>query len=96
MAVEVVPAVVVSAGGAGVGVAGGVLDVLEWDAGGEGFGDEGVAEAVGCDLGGCGDAGVAGQSLDHLESGGVGEFCGAVVVEEQPSGRWVVVVEVGV
>ena len=37
---------VVAAGGAWVGVAGGVLDVLEGCAGGEGFGDEGVPKAV--------------------------------------------------
>jgi hypothetical protein len=43
VAVEVVAGPVVAAGGAWVGVAGGVLDVLEWYAGGECFGDEGVA-----------------------------------------------------
>jgi hypothetical protein len=42
VAVEVVAGAVVAAGGAGVGVAGGVLDVSEGCAGVEGVGDEGV------------------------------------------------------
>jgi hypothetical protein len=41
MAVEVVAAVVVAPGRAGVGVSGCVLDVLERHAGGEGLGDKG-------------------------------------------------------
>jgi len=48
--VVVLAGAVVAAGGAGVGVAGGVLDVLEGCAGGESLGDEGMAEAVGGDL----------------------------------------------
>lgn len=53
---------VVAACGAGVAVAGGFLDVAEWDAGVEGVGDEGVAEAMGVDF--VGDSGSAGDASD--------------------------------
>ena len=47
MSVEIVAGAVVAASGAGIGVAGGVLDVAEAGAGVEGEGDEGVPEVVG-------------------------------------------------
>jgi hypothetical protein len=45
--VERHPGAVVAQSGAGIGVAGGFLDVAQWNAGVEGGGDEGVAERVG-------------------------------------------------
>ena len=52
---------VVASGGAGVGVAGGVLDVLEGDTGLAGAGNERDAEGVGADLPGrAGERGVMG------------------------------------
>ena len=50
MAVQGVAASVVAAGGAGVGVPGGVLDVLEGDAGLAGAGDERDPQRVRADL----------------------------------------------
>lgn len=52
MVLEGVAGPVVATGGAGVGVAGGVLDVLEGDPGLAGQGDEGVAQRVGVSPGG--------------------------------------------
>ena len=51
---------VVAHGGAGVGVAGGFLDIAERDAGVEGSGDERVAEGVGSDA--LGDPGPSGDA----------------------------------
>src|SRR5690606_23106161 len=59
LAVAVVP----HRGGRGL-VAGGQLDVTEWDAGVEGVGDEAPAAAVGGDV--LGDAGLADEGLDAL------------------------------
>jgi hypothetical protein len=67
MAVEVVAATVVAAGGAGVGVASGVLDVLERYARLAGQGDEGVAEAVRGELVAVLDAGRGAESADETE-----------------------------
>src|SRR4051794_10123943 len=62
----------VAARGARVGVAEGVLDVLERRAGVEGFGGEGVAEAVRMDVRGAGDAGGPGQAAELFVGAGVG------------------------
>src|SRR4051794_36457344 len=59
---EVVAVAVVAAGGAGVGVADGVLHVAQRDAFVEGGGDEGGAHGVWADPFGVGDAGVAGEA----------------------------------
>jgi len=91
VAVEVVPAVVVAPGCSGVGVAGGVLDVLEGRAGCEGFGDEGVSQAVGRDRRRGLDARPLGETLDQLVGGDVGELAGLGAVEEEPAGLGVVV-----
>jgi hypothetical protein len=61
VAVEVVTGPVVAPGSAGIGVAHGVLNVLERHAGTEKLGGEAVAEAVRAQLAGGGDAGLAGQ-----------------------------------
>src|SRR4051794_4962395 len=63
-AVEVVPVAVVAPGGAWVGVAEGVLDVLQRGAEAEGFGGEGVPQAVRGDGVRCFDAGGAGEAAD--------------------------------
>src|SRR6476661_682304 len=90
MTIEVVSAVVVAPCGAGVGVTGCVLDVLQRYAGGEGLGDEGVAEAVRSDRRSSRDAGPDGESLDHFKSRGVGESFAFGAVEKKPARQWVV------
>ena len=67
VAVEVGFRAVVAAGGAGVGVAHGFLDVFQWNVGGAGFGDEGVAQAVRADPVGGGDADGAAGHPAHLQ-----------------------------
>src|SRR3954453_9642398 len=66
---EVVAVAVVAAGGAGVGVADGVLHVAQWDAFVEGGGDEGGAHGVRADPFGVGDAGVAGEAAEEAPGG---------------------------
>ncbi len=87
--VEVVPAVVITPGRSGVGVAGGVLDVLGGRAGCERFGDEGVAQAVRRDRRRGLDARPLGETLDQLVGGGVGQLAGVGAVEEEPACRGV-------
>src|SRR4051794_6124739 len=70
---EVVAVAVVAAGGAGVGVADGVLHVAQRDAFVEGGGDEGGAHGVRADPVGVGDAGVAGGAAGGGAGGGPGE-----------------------
>jgi len=85
--VEVVAAVVITPGRSGIGMAGGVLDVLEGRAGGQGFGDEGVAQAVRGDRRRCLDAGSFGETLEQLVGGDVGQLAGLGAVEEEPACR---------
>src|SRR3954471_16376534 len=66
---EVVAVAVVAAGGAGVGVADGVLHVAQRDAFVEGGGDEGGPHRVRADAFGVGDAGVAGEAADDPPGG---------------------------
>src|SRR4051794_14144355 len=66
---EVVAGAGVAAGGAGVGVADGVLHVAQRDAFVEGGGDEGGAHGVRADAFGVGDAGVAGEAADEAPGG---------------------------
>src|SRR4051794_30476202 len=66
---EVVAVAVVAAGGAGVGVADGVLHVAQRDAFVEGGGDEGGPHGVRADPFGVGDAGVAGEAADEAPGG---------------------------
>src|SRR3954447_23893646 len=69
VAAEVVAGAVVAAGGAGVGVADGVLDVAQRDAFVQGGGDEGGAHRVRADAVGAGDAGLAGEAADEAPGG---------------------------
>src|SRR4051794_29591777 len=86
-AVEVVAAAVVAAGGARVGGAEGVLDVLQRHAAGQRLGGEGVPEGVRLGQLGRGDAGGAGQAAQLGVHAAVGVAGGAVVVEEdRPAG----------
>ena len=78
------PAAVVAAGGAGVGVAEGVLDVLQGGAEAEGLGGVGVAQAVRGDAGG--EAGGAAEPADLLVGGLVAVAALAVAAEEDRSG----------
>src|SRR3954447_24125978 len=66
---KVVAVAVVAAGGAGVGVADGVLDVAQRDAFVQGGGDEGGAHRVRADALGVGDARLSGQAA-HDSPGG--------------------------
>src|SRR4051794_25870270 len=66
VAVEVGASAVIDGGGAGVGVAGGDLDVAERDAGIEGGHDERGAEHVGVDVS---DAGLSGDGADPSVGG---------------------------
>lgn len=72
---------VVAAGGAGVGVAGGVLDVDEVDAGVEGESDEGVAERVRGEPGVESD--LVGQADDEVVDEPVADAAAVVGVFEQ-------------
>jgi hypothetical protein len=69
VAVEPAAGAVTAAGGAGIAVAGEVLDVVQRDAGAEGQRDRGVPERVQGDPVGAGDAGAAGQRGER--AGGV-------------------------
>src|SRR3954462_9904372 len=66
---EVVAVAVVAAGGAGVGVADGVLHVAQRDAFVEGGGDEGGAHRVRADPLRVGDAGVSGEAAEEAPGG---------------------------
>ena len=65
MAVEAMAASVVTAGRTGVGVAGGVLDVFERDAGLSGSGDESDPQRVRPDLSGTVESGMASNAPDN-------------------------------
>src|SRR3954466_12822494 len=66
---EVVAVAVVAAGGAGVGVADGVLHVAQRDAFVEGGGDEGGPHRVRADAFGVGDAGLSGEAAEEAPGG---------------------------
>ncbi len=85
-AVEVVPGPVVAAGGAGVAVAQGILDVLRGDADGECFGGEAMAQAVRLDQVGRGDAGGLGEALDQVVGGLVRQWAAGAGQEDRPAG----------
>ena len=82
MAIEVVAPVVVPPGGAGIGMAGSVLHVLQRDPCAQGLRDKGMPEAVRCDRLSSRNARFAGQALDHFVGGGVGQPLAFGPVEE--------------
>src|SRR3954462_14874737 len=85
VAVEVVPVAVVAAGGARVGVAEGVLDVLQRCAEPEGFGGVGGAEAVRGNPGGEARLTAEPAELGVRQPVTVGAVAGSA--DEDPAGR---------
>jgi hypothetical protein len=85
VALELVAGAVVAAGGARVGVPGGVLDVAQAHAGVQGERDERVAQRVRAD--GMLDAGAPGEPADDLPGGLAVEPPAGAGGQQRPGGR---------